>query len=182
MPCRFWLFSPSSLIIGCILIGLTCALFCTLRLGHSRIPLSSLMGGGARQELTIQGLSPSFLSFHSSTTGWIRPEDGDSRSIYIISAPSIYAQEVAALLWDQHTHQHILGQGSLDFSLAALHSVCETRMVAPRQGLCVHFSVLTVLFCCCLGYWPTSVWRPRANEVIMRTSPGEAEGNQKSLS
>nr|XP_003467216.2 LOW QUALITY PROTEIN: delta-like protein 3 [Cavia porcellus] len=29
----------------------------------------------------------------SSTTGWIRPEDGDSRSIYIISAPSIYAQE-----------------------------------------------------------------------------------------
>lgn len=36
---------------------------------------------------------PCFLFSHSSAD-WNHPEDGDSRSIYIISAPSIYAREV----------------------------------------------------------------------------------------
>lgn len=36
-----------------------------------------------------------FLSSHSSSADWNHPEDGDSRSIYVIPAPSIYAREVA---------------------------------------------------------------------------------------
>lgn len=50
----------------------------------------SLMGAG--KQLMGSELSR-FLSSHSSAD-WNHPEDGDSRSIYVIPAPSIYAREV----------------------------------------------------------------------------------------
>lgn len=50
--------------------------------------------GEENKERDAWGLTrPCFLFSHSSAD-WNHPEDGDSRSIYVISAPSIYAREV----------------------------------------------------------------------------------------
>uniref|UniRef100_A0A2K6TIJ0 Delta like canonical Notch ligand 3 n=1 Tax=Saimiri boliviensis boliviensis TaxID=39432 RepID=A0A2K6TIJ0_SAIBB len=52
----------------------------------------------------------------SSSIDWNRPEDGDSRGIYVLSAPSIYAREVSMPLISPLHTLGALGRGSARFS------------------------------------------------------------------
>ena len=81
----------------------------------------SVAGGKTGYE-NLKGLDLTFLP-PSPSSDWNHPEDGDARSIYVISAPSIYAREVVNPHVPPLRTLGTMDRGSPCFSCRSLFSI-----------------------------------------------------------
>uniref|UniRef100_A0A8D2INF2 Delta-like protein 3 n=1 Tax=Urocitellus parryii TaxID=9999 RepID=A0A8D2INF2_UROPR len=118
-PQRFLLPPALGLLVAAGLAGAALLLIHVRRRGPGRDTGSRLLAGSP--EPSVHALPDALNNLRtaegsgdgpSSSVDWNHPEDGDSRSIYVISAPSIYAREVATPFVPT---VHTLGKAALIF-------------------------------------------------------------------
>lgn len=100
-----------------------------------------LGGGGGKPGLRLQSAWVLLFSSRSASVDWNLSEDGDSGEIYVISAPSAYAREVATRPLPLQTRAR-RGKAAPALPVALLRRICTMRRVVFGRPL-THFSVLT---------------------------------------
>uniref|UniRef100_A0A8C9M6P9 Delta like canonical Notch ligand 3 n=1 Tax=Panthera tigris altaica TaxID=74533 RepID=A0A8C9M6P9_PANTA len=140
-PQRFLLPPALGLLVAAGLAGTALLLVHVRRRGPVRDTGSRLLAG--TPEPSVHAL-PDALNNRRTQEGsedgpsqpadWSHPEDGDSRAIYVISAPSVYAREVATHLYPLRALWARWAEAAPAFPVALLYPICKLRRVESLEG------------------------------------------------